>query len=48
MLERLEVGYIAIDPDPDPEKYTDTITITRSKPAEEDNRDAADRQQDRS
>ena len=30
MPERLEIGYIIIDPDPDPEEYADEITIRRS------------------
>ena len=31
MSERLEVGYIIIDPDPETEEYTETITITKGE-----------------
>ena len=31
MPERLEVGYIIINPDPDPEEYADTITVTKAE-----------------
>ena len=44
MSERLEVGYIIIDPDPDPEEYADTITVTKAE-RHKRQQEAAKRQQ---